>query len=137
MHVKYALRHALYPVPNVSDCNVVAVVAVRAGREMFLCSDVVLRLVVRVAVAVRDVFVVRVDRAGTVFVPPVVAWAEVARDVVVVVVLAIVWRGVADERETVLFMPVRVMDFSLRTAALAMPTLTIYAIIKVKIRFIP
>ena len=51
--------------------------------------------------------------------------------------LFFVVRGLVVVRETVVFVLLRVIVFSPRTAALAMPTLTMYAIIKIHAFFIP
>lgn len=135
MHAKYASRHALYPVPNVFDCAADIVVA-RAGRETFVDVRGVFAALVRGDVATREIFVVCPVRDDVVV---------RAREVVVVarcgvaVVRDTVVRDDAEREPTVLCVPevLREMLFASRTAASAMPTPTMYAIIKVKILFIP
>ena len=62
MHVKYASRHALYPVPNVCNCDAV-IDAARAGRDMFVAERETFAFDVRgVMVAARDVVVARAAR---------------------------------------------------------------------------
>lgn len=91
MHVKYASRHALYPVPNVFVPVAMTVVAARALRATL--AGVPLRAVV-VVVAARDVVAraVVVDAVrATVFVDAVRADTPVAlRNVVVLAVLRVV-----------------------------------------------
>ena len=156
--MKYASRHALYPVPNVFDCvdDIIAardardaLVVVRLGsEELFFCvalrvTEFFLFVVVRATTGVRTGLDMSRDaddvvvRAGATFVFCcfVVARDVVARDTVVFVfVRAVVVRDVVCVS---LFCVVRDIEFALRTAASAMPTPTIYAIMKIQIRFIP
>jgi hypothetical protein len=146
MHVKYASRHLLYPVPNVLDDDGV-LIAARAGRDMFV--DVRALFFVLFVVpgretdaAARDTVFAFVVRAVTgVRTRDVVRTAAVFRGVVFAVRDTVdrffVVRGLVVVRETVVFVLLRVTVFSPRTAALAMPTLTMYAIIKIHAFFIP
>ena len=141
MHVKYASRHAWYCASNVFDCIPMAEVAARAGRDavrdMFVLlvarfGVVVLRADV-VLICVRlDVFVVLRDVAFGVreimFVPEV---RDVTRDFFVlfcvVVVRAVMLLFIVFWVCVRMFFSVfigRVGAFTLRSAALAMPTLT-------------
>ena len=120
MHVKYASRQVLYPVPKVSvGCvykSMVARAVVRLGGVDAPRADVALRDVA-VARAVVALFCVAAVRAR------VVLW-----NVSVVAVREMV--VFAAGREMVVFVVGREMDFALRSAALTLPTPAINAIMK-------
>lgn len=129
-------------------------VAARAGREIFFAVRAVDFVLLRVGavglratdVAARETFDVFFVRAGTDVRMFVVVRVLVERGVVVDVRAAIerdavdcvfVLRVPAVVRDVTVFVPLRAAVFSSRTAALAMPTLTINAIIKIHAFFIP
>lgn len=138
MHVKYASRHALYPVPNVFDAVAVVVPAragVRAARDIDAAATVVAPLrAVRAlfaAVALRAVVLCTVFRAvrAVVFVVARVAVRDCAAVVAAVRTVTVPARGVAvrasPRDETVCAEDVvvdwRFMLDASRTAALATP----------------
>lgn len=153
MHVKYASRQVVYSLPNVFDC-ILGFVAARAGRDIFVDVRAMLILLLdtgdwpvrAIDFAARETVVVFAVRAGTdvrtfdvvralvVRGVETVARAVAAREVVDWVV---VLRGLTVVRETAVLGFLRATVFSSRTAALAMPTLTMYAIIKIQAFFIP
>jgi len=127
MHVKYASRHVLYPVPNVFECTVFIVNVARAGRvavrtlPWFVLKtapratvfDAALRVVV-------DAFAVRAVVAGRALVRAVVAVrATVLRDVVRAVVFCWVLFAL---REMVDLVVCRDGELASRTAASTVPT---------------
>lgn len=151
MHVKYASRHVLYPVPKVLDCATFNDTVARAGRVALRTMDEFVALRARdvVGVALRAIGVDVVARATVALraARAVVAVRAALRCVVVVraVTLAAVLRLVFsldvfwDAVRSTVFCAVvaRVMDFALRSAALVMPTPHISAITKNATFFIP
>ena len=135
MQVKYASRHALYPVPNVMDSAVV-IVAARPDKDA-LCAvgrtgdDALRTVAARMGVvALRTVVVVAADRAVVardMFVLLLPREFVALRDTVFFVVRAGVLRWVVVRT---VFCVVRSMVLSSRTAALAKPTLKISASVK-------
>ena len=117
------------------DC--IGVLAARVGRDDMLAEREVFDFVVRIFdVAAREIDVLDAARVG-IDVRALGRRDDVlagARDVTVAVLDV---RGLEVVRETAVLIFWRMTEFSLRTAALTMPTLTMYVMIKIPILFIP
>lgn len=129
MHVKYASRHVLYPVPNVLDWIVFIVIVARAvdffaGPDVAMLRDFVPDIVARfvVGMAARATVLVFALRAVTDFVDAARALRVVFFDVPVRARMSPVRCGAEAVRGIFVVAAERVTELASRTAASAVPT---------------